>query len=325
MLEEISHPEPVQPAPSEPSAPAVDPGLRQRLHRHKRRIQAMVVVPIALAALYAVLFVARLDRYAPGVASRLPWPVAVVDGTVVWYGEFQDELDTFRRVAEGDPTAAGATFESAALERLVEISLVRKALQDNGLGVEDEAVETQVQTMQAQFGTAEALEEYLKETYGWDLADFRQRMVRPYLERFKILEYLNQDPAATVAAKTLAQDVKDKLDSRQISFEEAAREYSADVSTAEQGGSLGWFTWGTMVPAFESALRSLQVGEISGPVQTDFGVHLIRLDGLDDSGTGDEEGTVQASHILFQVADFPDWLARARKDATVVRLLPIRS
>jgi peptidyl-prolyl cis-trans isomerase D len=65
-------------------------------------------------------------------------------------------------------------------------------------------------------------------------------------------------------------------------FAELAREYSDDIGTRDQGGDLG-YTAGDAFPAeFERALASLSVGQVSGPVRTDAGVHLIKL--LDERG-----------------------------------------
>lgn len=61
-------------------------------------------------------------------------------------------------------------------------------------------------------------------------------------------------------------------------FAELAREYSEDTGSAERGGSLGTFGSGRMVPSFEDAAYALEEGEISEPVRTRFGWHLIRLD-----------------------------------------------
>ncbi len=63
----------------------------------------------------------------------------------------------------------------------------------------------------------------------------------------------------------------------EISFEDAARENSSCPSS-QNGGSLGEFGRGQMVPEFDKACFSMEVGEIAGPVQTQFGYHLIRLD-----------------------------------------------
>src|SRR3546814_9423162 len=60
------------------------------------------------------------------------------------------------------------------------------------------------------------------------------------------------------------------------SFDELARRYSEDA-TAPQGGDLGWLSPGDTVPAFEQAMDALQVGQVSEPVKSPFGWHLIQV------------------------------------------------
>jgi len=64
-------------------------------------------------------------------------------------------------------------------------------------------------------------------------------------------------------------------------FAEAAEEYSMCPSKAE-GGSLGQFSRGQMVPEFENAAYSLEVGVLSEPIRTQFGVHIIKVEGKQD-------------------------------------------
>ena len=64
------------------------------------------------------------------------------------------------------------------------------------------------------------------------------------------------------------------------SFEELAAEYSDDPGSAKQGGDLGWVAMGEMVKPFEDALFSMNKGEVSGIVETQFGLHLIKLDDI---------------------------------------------
>ena len=68
------------------------------------------------------------------------------------------------------------------------------------------------------------------------------------------------------------------------SFEQLARQYSQDGS-AENGGDLGWLVDGETVPQFEATFKALQPGQISQPVRTQFGWHVIRLEDVksDDS------------------------------------------
>ncbi len=81
-----------------------------------------------------------------------------------------------------------------------------------------------------------------------------------------------------VAEEGEAARIREEIVSGAISFEEAAKKYSSCPSR-EEGGSLGDFGRGQMVPEFEAACYAMNEGEISAPVKTQFGYHLIRLNG----------------------------------------------
>jgi len=61
-------------------------------------------------------------------------------------------------------------------------------------------------------------------------------------------------------------------------FQQVAKENSSDTGSKEQGGFLGYFGMGQMVPEFEAAVAKMQKGEVSEPVKTNFGWHLIKLE-----------------------------------------------
>ena len=85
--------------------------------------------------------------------------------------------------------------------------------------------------------------------------------------------------ADRAAAKKLADDVLAKAKANPAKFGDLAREYSKDPGSAQQGGDLGSFARGTMVKAFEDAAFAAKPFEIVGPVQTDFGWHVIKVNG----------------------------------------------
>ncbi len=79
-----------------------------------------------------------------------------------------------------------------------------------------------------------------------------------------------------VDSEEKAAELAEKIAAGEISFEDAASEYSSCPS-GKNGGSLGEFGHGQMVPEFEAACEALEEGELSAPVQTQFGWHLIKL------------------------------------------------
>ncbi len=79
-----------------------------------------------------------------------------------------------------------------------------------------------------------------------------------------------------VADEAKAKEIKAKLDAGE-DFAKLAKENSTDTQSAQQGGDLGWFGAGKMVPPFEEAAYALKVNEISQPVQSDFGYHIIQV------------------------------------------------
>ncbi len=80
------------------------------------------------------------------------------------------------------------------------------------------------------------------------------------------------------SAKKTANEVLAKLQAKESSFAELAKQFSNDPGSAENGGDLGFFEKGLMVESFDEAVFSASVGEIQGPIETQYGFHIIRLD-----------------------------------------------
>jgi peptidyl-prolyl cis-trans isomerase D len=95
---------------------------------------------------------------------------------------------------------------------------------------------------------------------------------------------ITADKSATAEAKTkarvLAEQVAAEARKNPTAFAELARKYSQDPGSAAKGGDLGSFSRGSMVKAFDDAVFSMKVGEISGPVESEYGFHVIRVTGV---------------------------------------------
>lgn len=113
-----------------------------------------------------------------------------------------------------------------------------------------------------------------------------------------------------VPDEAVAQDIYEQLLAG-ADFAELASEHSMDLNNKDQGGDLDWFGRGVMVPEFEEAAFALEVGEISPPVQTQFGYHIIQLIDRRAASTptlDDIKDEVRDAYIAEQESErFSEW------------------
>ncbi|MDN5844282.1 MAG: peptidylprolyl isomerase, partial [Alcaligenaceae bacterium] len=103
------------------------------------------------------------------------------------------------------------------------------------------------------------------------------------------------------------------------SFAELAKRYSEDA-TAPLGGDLGWLSPGDTVPAFQQAMDALQIGQVSEPVKSRFGWHLIQVEARRTQNMEKEYQRMQARRQLMQRRIGPayeDWIDQLRGKAYI--------
>lgn len=177
--------------------------------------------------------------------------------------------------------------------------LVYQKVLSEKYNVTDEELNEKVDELKQQLGTNFELalqqygykdEEDLKATFKTGLMQEKAAIkdvkatdeeVKEYYDNFKpqikarhILIKIDEDTTEADAKKKI-DEVKKKLDEGG-KFEDLATEYSEDPGSAANGGDLGWFGAGQMVPEFEEAAYALDVNEISAPVKSQHGYHIIQ-------------------------------------------------
>ncbi len=144
-----------------------------------------------------------------------------------------------------------------------------------------------------------------------------QKYYQSHQEEFRLdqraqLKYVRFDKKPSeeddLKAKTELLEIKELLDEGE-DFGDLALEYSQDLGSAENFGDLGWFGKGEMVKPFEEVAFTLNEGEVSDPVKTDFGWHLLKiLEKKKEKG----EPKVHASHILIKVVPSEETIDKIR-------------
>lgn len=178
-------------------------------------------------------------------------------------------------------------------------------------------------TSTASFGTFVT---NLQTSTGMSQADYLRLIARPELAKQRVTDTLTsqvKDVQPQVHAFHLLVATKDGADQVRAaiaggkSFGDAAKEQSTDTATAPNGGDLGWVPRGVMVREFEDAAFALQPGQISEPVQTKFGWHVITV-------TEREEArplTTETFDALKQSA-YTKWLDGQKTSAAISSDLP---
>jgi len=158
-------------------------------------------------------------------------------------------------------------------------------------------------------------------------SDYERLIVKPELARTRVQEQLeSQVPQRAeqihaahilVATEEAANAVEERLKNGE-DFAEVAKEVSTDTSTAPNGGDLGWFPRGVMVAPFEEAAFALQPGEVSAPVQSSFGWHVIKVFEHED----DRPLTLEMMQSLKSRA-YSDWIQARRNESDISSDIPL--
>lgn len=171
-------------------------------------------------------------------------------------------------------------------------------------------------------------EQALKEYYEANSANFTQderRNANHILIQVRRDAPDSEQNSALVKANLLRTQASES----DASFEDLAKENSDDIGSRTEGGETGMFGRGVMAPEFEEAVFSMAVGEISEPVRTDFGYHIIRLKEIDEGGlqtfeqarqdVEEQYKREQAEAVFFEQAEQLTDLAYEQPDS----LMPI--
>ncbi len=266
------------------------------------------------------------------------------------------------QIEPGSPQFEAA--KSQVMPRLLAFNLADAYAEENGIEVSGEEVQTEIDTIKDQFneqataagqdaGDPDETFQQALEQFGYTEASFREEVrtsllvqkveeevvgdVSPTDEEVEALYEENKEAQFTQPEQRCirhilftedeeaqAEEVKQELEDGG-DFAELAEEYSQDPGSKEQGGDLGCQPEGRFVPEFDEAAFDAEEGEILGPIETDFGFHLIEVTDIQEEGeTPLEEAAPQIEEELTrrnQAAGFEDWL-QSELDNRNVKYLP---
>jgi len=239
---------------------------------------------IALVSIFSLSTVAQGTLFSTVHAAEEE--VANVNGTPISSDEFQKRMERLTREGQGNfDTPEGK-------EELLDILISREVLSQEGkrLGL-DKKKEVK-----------ERIDELTKEVM---ISEVVNQIANEKLTDAEMKKYYNKNKAEfkevrashiLVKTEEEAKEIKKKLD-QGGDFAALAKEKSTDPGSAPRGGDLGFFTKDRMVKAFSDAAFSLKVNEVSNPVQSPFGFHIIKVVEAKEAKNFEELSPAQLQNI----------------------------
>ena len=280
-----------------------------------------------------------------GCGELLDPAAAVVHGQKITVDEVAADLNRFeespefeRLAQQGDAQALKRQVEQQILSQEIRRAVLQPKAEEFDIEITDEDVTQRMEEIKQDFPTQGAFEEALKEQ-GLTLDQLTDLVQDNLLEeklRAEVTEGTgptdedlrahyeeNQADFEETAAQHIL--VEDRKLARKLSvqlkearkgaledlFARLAKKHSTDQSNAAQGGDLGYFKPGDFVPEFEQVAGRLDVGQVSDPVQSEFGFHVIWVTDRRIAPFEDVEGAI--AQELGQGAEDEAWNEYVRK------------
>ena len=206
--------------------------------------------------------------------------------------------------------------EKEIINKLVENKVIESLAKARGINLTDSAVASELESNIQQFGNKDNLMSDLARLYGWTLDDFEQKVVKPEMYSEKLTE-IYASSLDTNSEQSKIKSLYDRVTGKKEDFAKVAKENS-DGQSAANGGDLGWSTKDQLIQQVADKAFSMKVGDISEPVQSPLGFHVLKLL---EKKTENSEDMVHLSQIFVKIPTYSDWLASQMKNYSVTVFL----
>ncbi|MDO5789835.1 MAG: peptidylprolyl isomerase [Eggerthella sp.] len=306
--------------------------------KHGALLRKISVVGVSAACCIALVGCGGTNYgYTGGVAATVNGAEIQEDTITKYIQDFRtssdltsdDDWGNWMKENSFDP----ATVRDQVIDYYVENELKKQACDEKGITVEQSQVDDEINNMKANYDSDDAWKQALSSA-GLTEDQYRESVEAGLLDKAledavagdaataddsKVLEMLNTYYTMFNGAKKSshilfassdtekAQEVLDQINAGTLDFAEAAKQYSTDTASAADGGNVGWDAINSFVTDYTDALDGLSVGQVSGLVTSDYGIHIIKCT---DEFTCDGKATSLSAYPQ----EFVDYILNIVKD-----------
>lgn len=306
--------------------------------KHGALLRKISVVGVSAACCIALVGCGGTNYgYTGGVAATVNGAEIQEDTITKYIQDFRtssdltsdDDWGNWMKENSFDP----ATVRDQVIDYYVENELKKQACDEKGITVERSQVDDEINNMKANYDSDDAWKQALSSA-GLTEDQYRESVEAGLLDKAledavagdaataddsKVLDMLNTYYTMFNGAKKSshilfasgdtekAQEVLDQINAGTLDFAEAAKQYSTDTASAADGGNVGWDAINSFVTDYTDALDGLSVGQVSGLVTSNYGIHIIKCT---DEFTCDGKATSLSAYPQ----EFVDYISNIVKD-----------
>lgn len=268
------------------------------------------------------------------IATGCMFVAAVIVAVVLYNSHSKAATVNGENISKDDLNEAlMSQYGTSVLDTLISDQIVLQEMDKEKVTVTEEEVAEEMDAYMEQYGGEEAFKEVLDENgVSYDSIEHNieiylgsKKLITPGIEITddEMETYFEENKESFSQAEEIeashilvededtAKEVKQKLDDGD-DFSELAASYSTDDSNKDNGGELGYFGEGEMVEAFEEVAFSMEVDEVSDPVKTDYGYHIIKVtDHKEAKEANYEDAKEEIKEMLIESklsTEYTEWL-----------------
>ncbi len=326
--------------------------------KHKALLRKVSIIGVSAACCFALVGCGGTNYgYTGGVAATVNGSEIEEDTITKYIQDFRTSSDltsdqdwaNWMNENSLDPS----TVRSQVIDYYTEVELKKQACDEKGISVDQSEVDEHIESMKSNYSSDEEWQSALSST-GISEDQYRQAIEEGFRDEAlmenvagdsaeaddsEVLDMLNTYYTMFDGAKrsshilfssddeATAQEVLDQINAGTLDFADAAKQYSTDTASAENGGDVGWDATNTFVDAYTTALGELSKGEVSGLVTSDYGIHIIKCtDEFSCDGTADSLDDYPSEFVDYisnivksqnQSSAYNDWFTSYKDQADI--------